>query len=117
MGVLLYADRVWENTSTIGTGTLTLIGALVSYQTFTSAFSTGQIVYYALTDGVNWEVGQGTFTTGGGGTLSRDVVFASSNAGALVNLTAGGSVWCDLPAQVLADKAISLAFTMHLVGV
>jgi hypothetical protein len=112
---LLYADRVQETSTTTGTGTLSMAGAVTGYQSFSSAFSTGQTVYYAMTDGTNWEVGQGTYTTSGD-TLSRDVIFASSNSGSAVNWSAGTrNVWCDLPAQVLADKALTAAFAMHMV--
>ena len=86
---LAYADRVQETSNTGGTGTLTLAGAVVGYQSFTSAFVTGQTVYYAMTDGVNWEVGKGTFTAAGP-TLTREQVFSSSNAGALVNFRQTG---------------------------
>lgn len=111
---LAYADRVQETTVTTGTGTLTLGGAVVGYQAFATAFVTGQNVYYTITDGSNWEVGRGTFTTGPNA-LSRDQVFSSSNAGALVNFPAGGYVWCDLPAVAIADKGLSLAMAMAIV--
>jgi hypothetical protein len=111
---LKYADRVQETTTTSGTGTLSMAGAVAGFQSFSSAFVTGQTVYYGLTDGTNWEVGQGTYTTSGD-TLSRDVIFSSSNSGSAVSLTgATTNVWCDLPAQVLADKAVTVAFVMRM---
>jgi len=79
-----YADRVKETTGVTGTGTVTLGGAYSGYQAFASAFADQDTVYYCLTDGTNWEVGQGTFSVGPN-TLSRDTVVASSNANALVN--------------------------------
>ena len=111
---LAYADRVWESTSTTGTGTLTLTGALQDYQTFTSAFVDQQNVYYCLIDGTNWEVGRGTFSSGPD-TLSRDTVFSSSNAGALIVLLAGGTVFCDLPAIAVVDRGLAIAFASHAV--
>jgi hypothetical protein len=93
-----YGDRVKESTTTTGTGTLTLGGAEVGYQSFSSAFVDQDIVYYCITDGINWEVGQGTFTLTGT-FLSRDTVVASSNAGALVNFGVGSKdVFCTVPA-------------------
>lgn len=104
-----YADRVQETSTTTGTGTLTLAGAVSGYQSFSSAFANGDAVYYTITDGTNWEVGKGKFTLSGT-TLSRDEIFFSSNSNAAVNWGAGTrNVWCDLPAQVLADKGLSFA--------
>lgn len=95
----LVADRVAETTTTTGTGTVTLAGAKTGYQAFTTAFSTGAKVYYCITDNTDWEVGVGTFTTSGT-TLSRDSIFASSNAGAAVNWGAGTrDVFCTAPMQ------------------
>lgn len=95
----LVADRVAETTTTTGTGTVTLAGAKTGYQAFTTAFSTGANVYYCITDNTDWEVGVGTFTTAGT-TLSRDSIFASSNAGAAVNWGAGTKdVFCTAPMQ------------------
>lgn len=95
----LVADRVMETSTTTGTGTYTLAGAKTGYRAFTSAFSTGAAVYYCATDGTDWEVGVGTFTTSGT-TLSRDSIFASSNAGSAVSWAAGTrDVFCTAPMQ------------------
>ncbi len=102
----LVADRVAETTTTTGTGTVTLAGAKAGYQAFTAAFSTGAKVYYCITDNTDWEVGVGTFTTAGT-TLSRDSVFASSNAGAAVNWGAGSKdVFCTAPTQTIVGAPI-----------
>lgn len=93
------ADRVAETTATTGTGTVTLAGAKTGYQTFTTAFDDGTKVYYCITDNTDFEVGVGTFTTAGT-TLSRDSIFASSNAGSAVNWGAGTKdVFCTAPMQ------------------
>lgn len=106
----LYADRIQETTATVGTGTLTLAGAVAGYRAFSAGFVTGERVRYAMSDGTNWEVGDGTYTLTGT-TLSRDNVYASSNANALVNFNAGAKqVWCDYPAQAVADIGLALAF-------
>jgi hypothetical protein len=92
-----FADRVQETTTTAGTGTLTLGGAVAAYQSFATAFPTLTQVAYRLLDGNNWEVGYGTFTTG---FLSRDYVVQSSNANALISLSGGStSVVCTGLAQ------------------
>lgn len=89
MALSLYADRVRETTTTSGTGSVSLAGAVASYQSFASAFTSGQRVAYALVDTSNggWEVGIGTFTTG---SLARDVVTAGSS-GAGVHITLSGA--------------------------
>ena len=87
-----FADRVQETTTTAGTGTVTLAGAVAAYQSFASAFVSGEQVAYRLLDGSNWEVGYGTFTTG---FLSRDIVVASSSGGSPITLSGGStSVVC-----------------------
>lgn len=96
---LILADRVRETTTTTGTGTVTLGGAVTGFQTFT-AIGDGNTTYYAIAgQGTSeWEVGIGTYTAAGT-TLSRDTVLASSNAGALVSFSAGvKDVFCDYPA-------------------
>src|SRR6266581_197366 len=92
-----FADRVQETTTTSGTGTLTLAGAVAAYQSFATAFVSGTQVAYRLLDGNAWEVGYGTFTTG---SLTRDFVLGSSSAGALISLSGGStSVVCTGPAD------------------
>jgi hypothetical protein len=85
---LVLKDRVQETTTTTGTGTLTLGGAVTGYQAF-SAIGNANTTYYTISStSAEWEVGIGTYTTSGT-TLSRDTVLASSNSGSLVNLSAG----------------------------
>lgn len=112
----LYADRVQETTTTTGTGTVTLAGAVSGYRTFTSVFATGNRVNYAITSGTDWEVGTGTFTTSGT-TLSRDVIFASSNSGSAITLAGTSNIFCDLPAQSIADIALTVAVAMAVVPI
>ena len=95
---LILKDRVQETSTTTGTGTLTLAGAVTEFQSFSSAIGNGNTTYYTIyvAGGTDWEVGIGTV---GAGTLSRDTVYASSNAGSLVNFPAGTKyVFCDYPA-------------------
>ena len=101
----MYADRVFETTTTTGTGTLTLAGAQVGYRTFSSAIGNGNSCYYCITGGAEWEVGTGTV---GAGTLARTTVYASSNANALVNFSAGTkNVYCVIPSVALAGLLTS----------
>jgi len=94
---LVVKDRVQETSTTTGTGTLTLSGAATGYQSFSSAIGNGNTTYYAISNGTDWEVGVGTV---GSGTLARDTVLESSNAGSLVNFSAGvKTVFCTYPAE------------------
>jgi hypothetical protein len=96
---LVVKDRVNETSTTTGTGTFTLAGAVTGFQSF-SAIGNGNTTYYTivLQGGSEWEVGLGTYTSSGT-TLSRDTVLSSSNSGSLVNFSAGTkNVFCDYPA-------------------
>ena len=86
---LVLADRVQETTTSTGTGSVTLGGAVLGYQSF-AVIGNGNTTFYTIADqgGANWEVGIGTYSTTGP-TLARTTVLASSNSGALVNFTAG----------------------------
>lgn len=86
---LVIKDRVKETSTTTGTGTLTLAGAVTGFQSF-SVIGNSNTTFYtiALQGGSEWEVGIGTYTSSGT-TLSRDTVLSSSNSGSLVNFSAG----------------------------
>lgn len=107
-----FEDRVRETTSTTGTGSLTLAGALSGYRAFSSAFATGDMIAYCIVNasGTEWEVGQGTLT--GSTTLTRETVFASSNANALVNLTGTHDVFSTLNADFICDLGQAAAYQM-----
>jgi hypothetical protein len=96
---LVLKDRVLETSQTSGTGTLTLAGAVIDFQSFSSAIGNGNTTYYTIADDADnqWEVGIGTV---GAGTLTRDTVLSSSNSGAKVNFGASiKNVFCDYPAS------------------
>ena len=98
---LVLADRVLETCTSPGTGTVSLLGAVVGYQTFLAAVGNGNTTYYTIADqsGANWEVGIGTVSTGP--TLARTTILASSNAGALVNFSSGTqNIFVTYPAEV-----------------
>lgn len=84
---LVIKDRVKETTTTTGTGTYTLAGAEVGFQSF-SAIGNGNTTYYTVTDGGDWEVGIGTYTASGT-TLARTTILSSSNSGNAVDWSAG----------------------------
>ena len=81
---LVIKDRVKETTSTTGTGTLTLAGAVGGFDSF-AEIGDGNTTYYSCTDGTDFEVGIGTYTASGT-TLSRDSVLESSGVTASANV-------------------------------
>ena len=100
------ADRVKESTTTTGTGSLTLSGAVTQFESFNTAFGTANPFYYVITDanGTDWEVGTGELSNAT--TLVRTTVHQSSNGDAKINLSAGThTVFCSAPAVFLSDRA------------
>jgi len=81
------ADRVKETTTTVGTGDITLGGAVSGFQAFSATMANGDTTWYCIAGGAEWEIGLGTWNTGN--TLTRTTVLKSSNANALVNFSAG----------------------------
>jgi hypothetical protein len=127
---LVVNDRVRESTTVVGTGTATLLGAALGYQSF-AVIGNANTTYYCIADqgASNWEVGIGTYTSSGT-TLARTAVLASSNGGALVVFTAGvkdvfvtypseKGVWYDASGNILftgTTTATNLAYTGTLTG-
>ena len=102
------ADRVRETTTTTGTGSIALTGAVTGYQSFSSVLITGDTTYYCVADqgGANWEVGIGTFTSPS--TLARTTILSSSNSGSIVTFTTGSKdVFITEPAAALTAPIIS----------
>lgn len=97
------ADRVRETTTTTGTGTLSLGGAVVGFRTFVSGIGSGNSCYYAIIGTGEWELGIGTVTSGTPNTLSRSVILSSSNSNSVVDLSAGTkNVFCTAAADAFA---------------
>jgi trimeric autotransporter adhesin len=87
---LVLADRVQETSTSTGTGSFTLDGAVTGYQTF-AVIGNGNTTFYTIADqgGANWEVGIGTYSTTGP-TLARTTVLSNSNGNTSpVSFTAG----------------------------
>ena len=97
---LVLKDRVKETTTTAGTGSVTLLGAVQGYQGF-SAIGNGNTTYYTIAGVAEWEVGVGTYS---GRVLSRDTVLSSSAGGTLVGFSSGVK---DVFVTYAADKAVS----------
>lgn len=103
----LFRDRVLETSTTTGTGTYTLAGAVTGYQTWAAVGNTNTGLYYAEEVDANgvpsggWEVGLGTYTLSGT-TLARTAIIASSNSNAAVSWSAGTRrIGNSIPAAIL----------------
>ncbi len=109
------ADRVQEITATTGTGTITLAGAVTQFQSFSAGIGTGNTCDYCLLsgNGIDWETGRGTVTVSGTTTISRDVVYASSNAGSHINLSGTSIVFC----TIVASKITAADFDDQTTGI
>ena len=120
---LVLKDRLKETTTTTGTGTYTLAGAVTGFEAF-SQVGNGNTTYYCCTDGTDFEIGIGTYTSSGT-TLARTTILQSSNSDNAVSWSSGTrTVFCTLPAEKMnfndASNAIqgftdnSLAFAIAL---
>ena len=67
-------DRTAEITTTTGTGTYSLAGVKPGFEAFVDRVASGNQIYYCCEDGVDFEVGIGTFTDGSPDTISRDTI-------------------------------------------
>lgn len=102
---LKIADRVRETTTTTGTGTINLGGAVTNFETFAANLSNSDTTYYAIVDNTNgdFEVGLGTFSTGSPNTLARTTPISSSNSNSAVNFGSGTKdVFITTPASKMA---------------
>ena len=98
---LVVNDRVKETSTTTGTGTFDLAGAVSGFETFVAGIGNSNTTYYAITNSNGeFEVGLGTVTDAGTDTLARNTIISSSNSDAAVNFSAGTKdVFCTLPAS------------------
>ena len=120
---LVLKERLKETTTTTGTGTYTLAGAVTGFEAF-SQVGNGNTTYYCCTDGTDFEIGIGTYASSGT-TLARTTILQSSNSDNAVSWSSGTrTVFCTLPAEKMifndASNAIqgftdnSLAFAIAL---
>ena len=99
---LVINDRVKETTTTTGTGTLNLAGAVTGFETFVAGVGDGNTTYYAITlpGTAEFEVGLGTITDASPDTLARTTIISSSNSDSAVDFSAGTkTIFCTLPAS------------------
>ena len=101
MALVLY-DRVQQTGTANTTVSFTLSGSVTGYQSF-SVVGNGNTTFYGATDtSGNWEVGIGTYATGG--TLTRTTILASSNSGSAVTFSGTVTVFVTYP----SEKSVNL---------
>jgi hypothetical protein len=93
---------VHETANAPGTNvTFTLAGPVAARRSFAMAFVSGAPAFYVMTDGVQSECGQGTFTAGAPNTLARTTVYGNSaNTTARLNFTGVVDVYNALPGEM-----------------
>ena len=103
---LVINDRVRETSTTAGTGTLNLSGAVTGFVTFVSGIGNSNTTYYAIfEEGTNlFEIGIGTVTDATPDTLARTTVLSNSSGNtSKISFNSGGSstlsVFCTMPAS------------------
>jgi len=94
---LVLADRVQQTGTANTTVSFSLTGSVTGFQSFT-VIGNGNTTYYSATDATgNWEVGIGTYATGG--TLTRTTILASSNSGSAVTFSGTVNVFVTYPSE------------------
>ena len=100
---LVINDRVRETSTTSGTGTLNLAGAVTGFRTFVDGIGNSNTTYYAIfEEGTNlFEIGLGTVTDATPDTLARTTVLSNSSGNTSKITFSGGtlSVFCTMPAS------------------
>lgn len=96
MALVLY-DRVQQTGTANTTVSFTLSGSVTGYQSF-AVVGNGNTTYYGATDtSGNWEVGIGTYATGG--TLTRTTILSSSNSGSAITFSGTVTVFVTYPSE------------------
>jgi hypothetical protein len=109
------ANRIKDTSTTTGTGAITVSGTPASGYLAFSTLATGVVFDYTISGqtGSEFEVGRGKIT--GATTFSRDQVLSSSNAGALVNFSAGTKdVFLTVAEESMVTRGRMLAFSYGL---
>ncbi len=108
----MYRDRVYETSTSTGTGNFTLAGAVSGYRTFSAAFSTNPAYYVIVNRAVptEWEVGSFTVSTTTLTRVAGNVLAGSAGAGVRVNFSAGTKdVYNAPPAAAMQNWAAAVS--------
>jgi hypothetical protein len=77
-------NRIKETSVSTGINNITLAGSVQGFSRFNEFYSNGDKLFYCITNGVDYEIGKGTYNSN---TLSRDTVLSSSNANNKINFS------------------------------
>lgn len=100
------ADRVWDTSTTTGTGALTLSGSAPNnFRAFSAVLSVGDTCYYSIRNQAANEFEEGLGTYSSANTLTRTTVYSSSNSNSAVSLSAGTK---DVFISFLANRTVVL---------
>ena len=93
------ADRVKEVSTTIGDGLyLSFYETFNGFRSFRDAIGDGNTTYYAIENGINFEIGIGSYVESTN-SLSRDEILVSSNNNNRILLDGVSIVFCTYPAS------------------
>ena len=119
---LVINDRVKETTTTTGTGTVSLAGAVTGFETFAAGIGNSNTVYYCIAhqDQAEFEVGLGTLD-GDSSDLARTTIISSSNSDSAVDFSSGTKdVFCTIPASKLifedANNDVTIGRNLTVTG-
>ena len=87
--IIVLADRVKELSRTTGSGNLQLDGAATGFSSFADSYTYNDAVFYAVTDGINYEVGSGQYILDGSTDALTRFPHKSSNSDNIVNFPNG----------------------------
>ena len=97
--MFILADRVKETSITSGDGiSLLLNDTFGGFQSFATAIGNGNSTYYTIENGVQFEIGIGTYSSSNN-SLSRDLVLLSTNNNQRINLDGVSIVFVTYPAS------------------
>lgn len=111
--MVVLANRVKVETSTLGTGPVSLGPAADGFQTFSAGGITdGDTVRYTIEAGSDWEIGSGVFSAATN-TMTRNPT-ESSIGGDPLNLGGGAVVFLTATSEdiVTPDRATSIALAL-----
>lgn len=95
-------NRAKMTTATTGTGTITLGSVVSTFQSFAAAgLVDGDTARYVIEDGLDWEIGVGTYTSSGT-TFSRTLM--ESSTGSLLNLSGTAIIFLTATAVDILDN-------------
>lgn len=80
-------DRIKEISYTNGTGNIHLSGPVSGFSSFSSSYSNNDALFYAITDGTNYEIGSGLYLSSTN--QIKRFPFKTTNSNQLVNFTEG----------------------------